>query len=869
MNPIARWLEKRRVEREIAAEMSEHLAEKIDQLRSEGHGEEEARAIAQRQFGNVTLQLEDSRSAWGWNMVEQLWQDIRFSGRVLLKSRGFTLTAVIVLALGIGMNTAMFSAVKAVLLSALPYPEPERMVELRQTSKGGRLINVSGLDFRDWRTQTRTIESMAAYGNDDVTLSGSFSARRARMANVGTGFFDVAATHAAIGRTFSPEEQKPGGTPTLVFSYELAAAMFGSPANALQKTVRLDGMLFTVIGVMPPKFNFPDSAQLWLPNDLFPDKSTRSAHNYRVVGRLKSGVTVSQAQADMNVVAARLAKEYADDKDDGIRVASLFEFLTKGVRPTLFVLWGAVTLVLLIACVNISNLQLARAAARRKEMGLRGALGAARSRLIRQLLTESMLLSATGGLLGLGLAELAVRLLRVAAPANIPRLENLSIDTGGLIFTAALSLLVGLVFGVLPALESSKSDVNDALKQGTGKGESVNHKRWGQSLVVGQVALAIVLLSGAALLLKSYWKLAHVETGIASDGVFVSDLTWPASSDGDSVDAAFVRQVGAQTLQQIAQLPGVQSAAFVSGLPFAGAPDGAFEIEGRPLPADPHQAPDVTYRMITPDYLKVFGMPILKGRAFAADDERGHEQVAIVNQSFEKEFFPADGALGKRIRFFGFDRKPQFMTIVGIVPDVRDFGLNRPAASEVYANYFQHADTRLNISLVVRGPASLQGKIERIVTSLNQNTAVNFDSMDGLILGTIARERFQTALLGIFAGCALLLAVVGVYGLLSYVVTRRTSEMGLRMALGADGGRIIRLVLGQGGRLVLYGVALGLVGSLLATRVLQAMLYEVRTSDPEALFAVVACFAAAALVACYLPAYRASRIDPSEALRAE
>jgi ABC-type antimicrobial peptide transport system permease subunit len=273
--------------------------------------------------------------------------------------------------------------------------------------------------------------------------------------------------------------------------------------------------------------------------------------------------------------------------------------------------------------------------------------------------------------------------------------------------------------------------------------------------------------------------------------------------------------------------------------------------------------------MITPNYLRVFGMPVLKGRAFAADDERGHEQVAIVNQSFEKEFFPHEGALGKRIRFFGFDRKPQFMTIVGIVPDVRDFGLNRPVASEVYANYFQHADTRLNISLVVRGPAGLQGKIERIVTSLNQNTAVNFESMDGLILGTIARERFQTALLGIFAGCALLLAVVGVYGLLSYVVTRRTSEMGLRMALGADGGRITRLVLGQGGRLVLYGVVLGLVGSLLATRVLQAMLYEVGTSDPEALFAVVACFAAAALVACYLPAYRASRIDPSEALRAE
>ncbi len=761
MNPFSRWFEKRRVETEMSAEMKEHLAEKIDQLHSEGYSDAEARALAQRQFGNVTLQLEDSRAAWGWNALEQLWQDVRFGVRVLIKARSFTVTSVIVLALGIGMNTAMFSAVKAVLLSALPYPEPERMVEIRQTAKDGHLMNVSGLDFRDWRAQTRTLETMATYGSDEGTIAGSFTPRRARFAPVGAGFFDVAATQAAIGRTFTAAEQKPGGAPTLVLSYELAAAVFGSPANAIQKTVRLDGMLFTVVGVMPPKFNFPNNTQLWLPNDLFPDKSTRSAHNYRVVGRLKSGATVSQAQADMNVVAARLAKEYADDKGEGIRITSLFEFLTKGVRPTLLVLWGAVTLVLLIACVNISNLQLTRAATRRKEMGLRGALGAARGRLVRQLLTESVLLSGVGGLLGLGLAELAVKLLRVSAPANIPRIENLGIDAGVLIFTAALSLLVGLLFGVLPSLESSKADVNEELKQGAGKGEPVGRKRWGQALVVGQIALAIALLSGAALLLKSYWKLAHVETGIASGGVYITDLTWPVSADGDSVDAPYVRQAGTQTLEQIAQLPGVQSAAFISGLPFEGAPDGGFEIEDRPLPADPHQYPDATYRIVTSDYFKVFGMPILKGRGFDQGNESSQQQVAIVNQSFEREFFPNGGALGKRIRFMGFDRKPQFLTIVGLVPDVRAFGLNRPAASEVYASYFQHADTRLDITLVVRGPTSLQGRIERIVRSLNPSTAVNFESMDGLISGTIGRERFQTALLAIFAGCALLLSGCG------------------------------------------------------------------------------------------------------------
>lgn len=869
MNPVSRWLQKRRVEREMAAEIAEHLAEKVDQLRDEGHSEEEARALARRQFGNTTLQQEDSRAAWGWNTVEQFWQDTRFGWRVLAKTPAFTATAVIVLALGVGMNTAMFSAVKAVLLSALPYPEPERIVELRQTAKDGHTMSVSGPDFRDWRAQSQTMEYMATHGNNSVTLSGNFPARRVRMAAVGNGFFDVMGTNAAIGRTFSAGEQKPGGTPTLVFGYELAAAVFGAPANAIQKTVRLNGLVFTVIGVMPPKFNFPDNAQLWLPNDLFPDETGRSAHNNRVVGRLKPGVTVTQAQADMDVVAARLAKEYVDDRDEGIRVTSLFEFLIGGVRPALLTLFGAVTLVMLIACVNISNLQLARAAARRKEMGMRSALGAVRGRLIRQLLTESVLLAAAGGLLGLALAELAVRILRVATPANIPRIQNLGIDPGVLCFTAALSLLAGLLFGVLPSLDSSKTDVNDALKQGAGKGEGVRQKRWGQMLVVGQIALAIVLLSGAALLIKSYWKLAHVETGLASGSVYVTDLTWPASADGNSVDGAYVRKAGTQMLAQIGQLPGVRAVAFIHGLPFRGGPDGGFEIEGRPLPADPHRYPDAEYRTITPDYFKAFGVPVLRGRAFTSEDQRTARQVAIVNQSFVKEFFPAGEPLGKRIRFLGFDRKPQFMTIVGIVPDVRTSGLKHAATAEVYADYFQHADAAMNVALVVRGPASLQPKIERIVTSLNRSTAVNFESMDDLISGTIARERFQTALLTLFAGCALLLAVIGVYGLLSYAVAQRTSEMGVRMALGANSGSIARLVLGQGGVLVSAGVALGLVGSLIATRALKAMLYEVKTSDPSALVAVVAGFAAAAFIACYLPAHRASRIDPSEALRTE
>lgn len=868
MNPLARWLAKRRLDRELADEIAEHLAEKIEQLRAAGHSEEEARALALRRFGNVTLQRESSRAEWGFNAAEQLAQDVRFGFRVLKKTPAFTLTAVLVLALGIGMNTAMFSAIEAVLLTALPYAEPERIVSVMQTDKEGYLLRASMPDFRDWRAQSRTIESMSVYGYGSATMTGDFRTRNARYAAVGAGFFDVIATQARMGRTFSAAEQKPGGPPTVLLSYELASAIFGTPAAALRRAVHLNGLAFTVIGVMPPKFDFPDGTQVWLPNDLFPDTSSRSAHNYLVLGRLKRGVNIKQAQAGMNVVAARLAATYADDKERGIRVTSLYDSLTGGIRPALYVLWSAVTLVLLIACVNISNLQLARAAARRKELGMRAALGAARSRLLRQLFTENLLLAIAGGACGLAFAVIAMRVLRVSAPAGIPRIENLSIDPTVLCFTAGLVLLAGFLFGMLPSFDSSRTDVNEALKQGTGQGSGRAHKRWGRVLVAGQIALAMLLLSSAALLIKSYWKLAHVETGFDARNVFLTDVTWPASADGNSVDGAFVKRVGSQILMQVGQLPGVESVAFVKGLPFQFAPDGGFEIEGRALPADPHLAPDADYRLVTSEYFKLFHIPILRGRAFTAADGRGSTQVAIVNQSFVREFFADADVLGQRIRFFGFDRKPQFLTIVGVVPDVRA-SFNHPPRSGVYAEYLQHADSRMDANLVIRGPAALQPKIDQIVTSLNRFTAIDFESMDRVISSTVARERFETVLLAVFAAIALLLALVGIYGLLSYMVTRRTSELGVRMALGASRRRILQLILSEAGMLVMVGASLGLLGSLLAARVLQSLLHQVKAIDPATLLMALASFAVAALAAAYLPARRAGRIDPMEALRAE
>jgi predicted permease len=869
MNPIARWFERRRVERELAVEMAAHLEERIEQLMDDGLSRQEARIRAHRQFGNVTLQQETSREAWGWNGMEQLAQDIRFGCRVLAKSPAFTVTAVAVLALGIGMNTAMFSAAKAVLLSALPYPEPDRLVEVWQTTKTGRFMNASGPDFRDWRDQNRSMQ-LASYDGDAVSLSGNFTPRRIRIGVVSRDFFESLGVPAAMGRVFSRAEQKIGGTPVVILGYDLSQAIFGSGAQSIGKSLRLDGLAFTVIGIMPPGFDFPFQSQLWVPQELFPDPSDRSAHNYRVAGRLKPGVSIRQAQEDMNVIAARLAKSYIDDKDEGIKVVPLYDEVVGSVRPAFVILLSAVTLVLLIACVNISGLHLARATVRAKELGLRAALGAGRPRLIRQLLTEAVLLALAGGAAGWALAMAGTAVLRYSAPADIPRLENIRVDISMLCFTAALSIGAGLLFGILPAIACSQTDVNEALKHGSGKSTAGPQlRRWGNALVVGQIGLAVVLLTGAALLLKSYWKLAHVDSGLSSSEVFIADLSWP-TMDGNSINGAEVSRLSSGLLEGVSRLPGIQAAALIYPLPVRKrGSNGDFEIEGTPLPADPHQYPNAFYRLATSEYFKAFGIPILKGRKFEKADDGSQEQVAIVNQWFVREFFPNSDAIGKRIRFFGFDAKPRFMTIVGIVPDVHALGLRKPASAEVFADYMQHAAFSPDATLVVRGPVSEQAAVRSVITALNQDTPAEFQSMDEVIAGTIARERFQTMLLCLFAGFALLLSAVGIYGLLSYTVTRRTSELGIRMTLGAGRRAVLFLVLSEGGRLVGAGLLLGLLGAFLLSHTLASLVYGVKTTDPESFVTVALVFGLVAMLGCYLPARRASKIDPNVALRYE
>jgi putative ABC transport system permease protein len=871
MNPFRRLFCKRNLNATLADEIRGHIEEKARALMNEGKSEPEAWHEARRAFGNVTLAEEASREAWGWSALEDVSKDLGYAIRILRNAPAFSVTAILVLALGIGMNTAIFSAVKAVLLSQLPYPEPDRLMALNQVARDGHLMNASGPDAHDWHTQNQTFASMATFGLDSVAISGSFAPRAAKIGIISKDFLQTMDVHPVVGREFSAEEQKPGGRPAALVSYSLASSLFGNAPNAANKTLRMNGLLFTVIGILPPGFDFPQKSELWISEEAFAENNERSAHNYRVIGRLKPDVPRRQAQADMDVIAARLARAYANDKDEGIRVTSLYDTLVGPSRPAFLVLLSAVACVLLIACVNISNLQLARAAVRVREMALRTALGAARARLIRQLLTESVLLSLAGGAAGLALAFAGCALLRHYAPPQIPRIENIHIDAEVLLFTTALSLAAGIAFGLLPALTASKADVNEALKEGSGKASVAPAlKTWGNILVVGEVGMAVILLAGAALLLKSLWKLDHVDTGLRSDGVFAATLTWPINQDGDSVNGPEVARISRQILEQVRALPGVAAAGLITSLPIenTGA-DGSFEISGIPLPADPHDSPDAWYRAATAGYFKAFGLPILAGRNFTDADDHSPNQVALVNENFARTFFRNRSPLGQRIRFFGMERKPQFLTIIAIVPDIRAFGLKTPPKPEVFVDYLQHTASSLDITLVVQGPASTQTTIKKIVSGLNSQTPIDFESMSAVLSASLSREHFQTALLSLFAAVALALAALGIYGVLSYTVTRRTAEIGIRMALGARRSDVLTLVLREGVSLAAIGLALGLLGALIATRALTSLLYGVTPADPAVFAAIVLIFGSTALLGCFLPARRAAAIHPNVALRYE
>ncbi len=798
-------------------------------------------------------------------------QDLRFALRTFRKTPGFVLIALLTLALGIGANTAMFSVVKAVLLAGLPYPHPDQLVQLWEKRQDGGTMQVSGPNFQDWRDQNHSLLAMARCSPDTVNLAGDFAAQRVAIESVSQGFFGIMGSDAIRGHTFTNGESRTGAAPVAIISYGLWRSVMNGSEDAIGKPIRVDGMRFTVVGVMPPGFDFPDKTQLWVPAEIFPDTSTRSAHNFRVYGRLKSGITLSAAQADMNTVAARLASQYADDKDRGIKVVSLHEQIVGSVKPALLILLGAVAFVLLIACCNIANLQMARASSRVREMALRSALGARRGRLIRQLLTESVVLSVLGGILGLILAFWGVAVLKAAIPANIPRIEDISIDSGVLAFTFALSVLAGLLFGVLPALSASHTDVNEAIKEGSGKATSgLRKRRLGGALVVGEIGVATILLVSAALLVESFVRLERVDPGFRPDGVLTAEISWPVAQ-GAEPDTARLVTLTHQLLDRVRTLPGVASAGITDTVPIAReGPDGGFEIDGRALPKNPHDIPWADYRVVSTGYFESMRIPLQRGRAFAATDERENvPQVALVNQTFVQTYFPNEDPLGKRIRFFGFDRKPEFLQIIGVVANTRSLGLNQKFISEVFADSFQHSGQLMNSNLIVRGLATSAAPVRSTIASISRDVPVTFRSMENVIAESIDRQRFQTALLSLFATLALVLAALGVYGVLSYTVDRRTAELGIRMALGAERRTVLAMILREGFAMIACGLAAGIGGALLLTRMLTSLLYGVSANDPATYAAIAALLGAVAMCACFFPALRAANTEPTLALRHE
>jgi len=813
--------------------------------------------------------------------METIWQDIRYGARMLLKAPSVSIVATIALALGIGANTAIFSVVNAVLLRPLPFANSEQLMNVWETdsARGYKRGAASYPNFVDWREQNHVFERMATYHDNDFILTGRGEPARLQGAVVNADLFPLLGVAPVIGRGFLPDEDKPGeGGRVVVLSQALFQKRFNSDPNIVNQSLVLDGKNYTIVGVMPSAFQFPvqnEPVELWTTvavdrEGKEPLTDQRGAHYMNVIARLKPGVSKEQAQAEMTSISARLEQQYPDkDLHKSSRVEPTLEALVGDIRPALLILLGAVGCVLLIACANVANLLLARAMTRHKEMAIRSALGASRIRVVRQLLTESVLLSLAGGALGLMLAVWWSDLLVALGKENIPRALQVGLDWRVLGFTLLVSVLTGVIFGLVPAIHSSKTELTESLKEGgRGSGEGARRNRIRGVLVVSELAIAVVLLVGAGLLIQSLWRLRQVSPGFESQSLLTFVVGIPEVKYPTGKQAQFYHDLVAR----VESLPGVRSASAVIPLPLSGdAFSISFETEGRPM-AKGNQ-PSADFFAIGDSYFRTLGVSILKGRDFNERDNKQAPGVIIVNQAFARKFFPDEDPVGKRIKpgIATDTDEPAMREIVGMVSDVR----NRNLSSELRPGYFvPAAQIPFNqMTMIVRttsDPHSLITAVQNEVHSIDKELPVfNVKTMDEYIAATVAAPRFNATLLVIFAAVALVLTIVGLYGVMSYSVAQRTNEIGIRMALGAQTRDVLRLIVSQGFKLVLLGLAIGLAGAFALMRIIASLLFGVTTKDPLTFAAVAVVLAFVALLACYIPARRATRLDPLRALRYE